>query len=88
MPAPYATLLQLRGVQLEDADRIIEGLRQRGLTSFMVRTLCTTCCPAAIRSDGTLLTSALHLLRLLCRAAWTTCVTSPAAPLLASTRMS
>ncbi|PRW21087.1 ferredoxin--nitrite reductase [Chlorella sorokiniana] len=27
--------IQLRGIQLEDADRIIEGLRQRGLTSFM-----------------------------------------------------
>lgn len=31
-------------MQLEDADGIIEGLRQRGLTSFMVRTLCMTCC--------------------------------------------
>jgi dissimilatory sulfite reductase (desulfoviridin) alpha/beta subunit len=28
--------IQLRGVTLEDADRIIAGLLERGLTSFMV----------------------------------------------------
>lgn len=36
-PLLPASPLQLRGVTLEDADTIIAGLQQRGLTSFMVR---------------------------------------------------
>lgn len=44
--------LQLRGVTLEDADTIIAGLQQRGLTSFMVGTARTAAPAPGCRLRG------------------------------------
>lgn len=86
---------QLRGIQLEDADKIINGLRERGLTSFMVGGGEWRCCVQLSRAAGPPATSCMQhtltanpLTPARRSLAWTTCATSRAAPSPALTHMS